>query len=140
MKSTFILSVFFAVAVIAFSCEYDREEEEILEVIPIDTTTTDSATTDTTTTDTTTASPAVTYENTIKKIVDLNCANSSSCHGAGTSYDEFTTYAVLKINADNGKLKTQVVISEEMPYLNDFAPPTDRKVFEDWLAAGANEK
>ena len=144
MKSTFILSVFFAVAATTFSCEYDREEDEIVEVTPVDTTTTtDTTTTDTTTTDTTTTPVADTYENKIKAIVDLNCATNASCHGSGASgtAGDFRTYTILKIDADNGNLKTQVVDLKEMPYGPvEFVTPSDRKVFEDWLADGAPEK
>lgn len=128
-----------ATAIVIVSCEYDREEEEIVEVDPIDTTSTDTTTSDTTITDTTTTPVVDTYENKVKAIIDLNCAASSGCHGSGSSAGDFTSYAGLKIDVDNGLVKTHIE-SGYMPYGAAFNPVSDKDVVLKWITDGAKEK
>ncbi len=57
----------------------------------------------------------ITYTNTIQYIINYDCAYSVSCHAAGSSYADFTTYARLKEYADNGQLYQQLFVSNRMP-------------------------
>jgi len=124
IRPKFYIAVFAVSILTIFSCE--KDEVEVVTEEPIDTSTTVVVST---------------YENKIKIIVDLNCGIFSGCHGEGASATagDFTTFAGLKIDIDNGKVKTQVVDLEAMPVGSNFNPSTDRKVFEDWLLAGAKE-
>jgi hypothetical protein len=57
----------------------------------------------------------ITYTNTIQSIISYDCAYSVSCHAAGSSYPDLTTYAGLKEYADNGQLYQQLFVSNRMP-------------------------
>lgn len=51
----------------------------------------------------------------IESIIKTNCAvNGSTCHGAGSAYD-YTTYAGVKNDVDNGKFKFRVLDLKNMP-------------------------
>ena len=54
------------------------------------------------------------YTLNIKTIIDNNC-NNASCHGAGSSKGDFTTYTGLKPFLDNGKFKSSVLDNQTMP-------------------------
>jgi cytochrome c peroxidase len=56
----------------------------------------------------------VTYSGTIVPIIQTNCLGSG-CHGSGSSNDNFTVYAGIKTQADNGKLENRVLDKKDMP-------------------------
>jgi uncharacterized membrane protein len=142
MKSTFFLSVFLAAAIVIVSCEYEREEDEVVAVDPIDsavtvdTTTSDTTatTTDTTTTDTTTTPPAVTYDNTVKAIMTDNCVG---CHAPGGQFPDLSTYA--GVNAKSARVKDRASVIQNMPPGANTMTTSDRDVLKDWIESGAKE-
>jgi hypothetical protein len=56
----------------------------------------------------------LTYNSGISAIISSSCL-SSSCHGAGSSNPNFTTYALLHPYLTNGKFKTKVIDEKSMP-------------------------
>jgi len=136
MKLTFLVSMFFAAILTIVSCEYDREEEEEIIIEPIVTDTTSVDTTSPGTTDTTanTTPPAVTYDNTVKTIVDASCANSS-CHVPGGQFPDLSSYS--GVNAQKARVKARAVDLETMPPTTMSS--SDRKVLKDWIDSGAKE-
>ena len=137
VKLTFLLSVFFAATITIVSCEYDREEEEIvIDPILTDTTATDTTSTGVIDTTTTTIPPVVTYNNTVKAIMDVSCANPS-CHVAGVRFPDLSFYSNVK--AQSSRVKVRAVDQETMPPSSHPMSSSDRKVLEDWLVAGAKE-
>ncbi len=147
-RSLFVTSFFFTVVSLMLSqlivsCEYDREEDEILveetaDIMEPE----DSSEVDTSdNSNTPVIPPAPTYENKIKAIIDLNCV-SANCHGEASQLGDYTSYQGVKIDVDNGKMKDRVVDGNPsfMPLGGDFVPSSDRKVIEKWLLAGAIEK
>ncbi|MFM7022615.1 MAG: hypothetical protein ACKOXB_06515 [Flavobacteriales bacterium] len=57
---------------------------------------------------------STTYSGNIKNIILTECA-VSGCHDQGSSYGDFTTYASLKLQIDNGNFKTKVFDLSTMP-------------------------
>jgi len=55
-----------------------------------------------------------TYDNGISAIINASCLGSS-CHGAGTSQPNFTTYAGMQPSLANRKFKTKVIDDRSMP-------------------------
>ncbi len=55
-----------------------------------------------------------TYNNGISAIINASCLGSS-CHGAGTTLPNFTTYAGMQPSLTNGKFKTKVIDERSMP-------------------------
>lgn len=142
-----LLIIFSAISLtyLTFSCEYQMEEEEVVEETQ-DTTNTNNDTTsvdttnnntDTTTTDTGGTTTPVTYDNTVKAIIDANCA-FGGCHGAASVFGDFTTYAGIKIDIDAGKVNNRVVVLKNMPQAG-FSDEANRDIIEDWLNDGAPE-
>jgi len=72
----------------------------------------------------------------IKPIINANCT-SSSCHGAGSSNGDYTTYAGLKAKADNGSLDERVLQKKDMPKSAPALSLDDRKKIKCWLLNGA---
>ncbi len=77
-----------------------------------------------------------TFSGKIKSIVDLNCATSTACHGAGSKYGALTTYAQLKEFVDNDLIQKRVVVYKTMP---PSAPlvDCDRLLIKNWIDNGA---
>ncbi|HXB10536.1 MAG TPA: hypothetical protein VNZ45_01005 [Bacteroidia bacterium] len=57
----------------------------------------------------------ITYANTIQGVINYDCAYSVSCHAAGSSYADFSTYEGIKEYADNGQLYEQLFLTKRMP-------------------------
>jgi hypothetical protein len=79
---------------------------------------------------------AATYSANIKPLVTTECAASSSCHGAGTSNSNYTTYAGLKAVADDGSLEKKVIKDKSMPP-SGALPIDNRKQIKCWLNNGS---
>ena len=79
---------------------------------------------------------AYTYSGTIKAIVDLNCATSSGCHGNGSQYGAFTTYAGVKARVDNQLIQKRAVVNQDMPPAGSM-PDCERLLIKNWIDAGA---
>lgn len=86
-------------------------------------------------TDTTAAPAKVSFKNEIKPIIDVNCA-VSGCHVSTFSGFDFTTTADIKTNADNGKIKDQVVVKKTMPKGGSLKQ-SEIDLIEKWLDEGA---
>lgn len=117
--------LFTAAALMLFamsSCYYDNEEELYAEYYA-------SQTCDTV---------SVSYDATIRPIIESTC-NTSGCHVAGgTGNGIFTNYAGLKAKVDNGSLIDRVVDQRNMPpttSLNDC----QIKLISAWVSQGALE-
>ena len=76
------------------------------------------------------------YTANIKPIVFAYC-NSSSCHGAGSSNGDYTTYAGLKAKVDNGSLDERALQQKDMPKNASPLSLDDRKKIKCWIEGGA---
>ena len=76
-----------------------------------------------------------TYNSNIKPLINLQCATSSGCHGSGSSRD-YSTYAGLKIIADNGSLEKETITDKSMPPSGALSLD-DRKKIKCWLNNGS---
>lgn len=84
----------------------------------------------------------VSYSKDVIPIINATCA-ISNCHVAGFANGNYTTYAGLKAKADNGSLKSRVVVSKNMPPSNTAGPKSltadQIKTIECWIADGAKD-
>jgi len=64
-----------------------------------------------TSTQTSTCTTTISYSLSIAPIISANCSSTAACHGASSSNGDYTTYAGLKADADNGKLNNRVVVN-----------------------------
>ena len=76
------------------------------------------------------------YTANIKPIINSNCT-SSSCHGAGSSNGDYTSYAGLKAKVDNGSLDNRVLQKKDMPKNASPLSLDDRKKIKCWIEGGA---
>jgi hypothetical protein len=53
-----------------------------------------------------------TYNTEIKQIIEANCL---SCHGAGSSNTDYSTYANLQTIINNGEFESEVITRQSMP-------------------------
>lgn len=106
----------FAVLLIWSSCTYEKGEIPVLVPKECDST--------------------ISYASQIAPLTTTYC---NGCHSAGgTGTGDFTTYAGLKLKADNGSLKTRVVDVKDMPQAG--SPPlsdAERKLIKCWIEQGA---
>ncbi len=79
----------------------------------------------------------VTFSETIFPIFEQNC-NTSGCHGGTSNNGIFTSYDAIKVIADNGKLKTQVLDQRTMPKGGSLTSEELGQI-KCWLDAGAPE-
>ncbi len=77
----------------------------------------------------------VTYSGVISALATSSC-NSASCHGTGSSNGDLTTYAGMKVFADNDKLKEEVLDTQDMPRGGSLTSEQLGQ-FKCWLDAGA---
>jgi uncharacterized membrane protein len=77
----------------------------------------------------------VTYAGTIQPIVQSNCT-ASGCHGAGSAYGDFTSYANLYSAVSFGKIKERVLEEKDMPSEGKLTRK-ERKQMECWINNGA---
>jgi hypothetical protein len=75
------------------------------------------------------------YSANIVSIINGNC-NSSGCHNAGSGNGDFTTYAGLKVKADNGSLSNRVLYKKDMP-VSVTLSLDNRNILKCWLDNGA---
>ena len=80
----------------------------------------------------------VTYDSTIKVIIDAHCL-SSGCHNAGSPNGNYTTYAGIFARVKNGTLAQRVLYTKDMPK-NSSLSLEDRKKIKCWIDGGAPEK
>ncbi len=74
-------------------------------------------------TTTTTCPTIISYSVIIAPLVATNCA-VPGCHAAGSINGDYTSYAGLKIDADNGKLNNRVIVLKNMhKFPNNLIPP-----------------
>jgi mono/diheme cytochrome c family protein len=76
-----------------------------------------------------------TYTSEVKTILDANCA---SCHGAGSTKGDYSTYQKLKVVVDNGKFEREVIINQSMPRGGKMEMSQLSKL-KCWLENGAPE-
>lgn len=77
-----------------------------------------------------------TYSGKIKSIVNLNCATSTACHGAGSKYGPLTTYAQLRAFVDNDLIQRRVIVYKTMPPSSPLVD-CDRLQLKKWIDDGA---
>ena len=122
------------------SCENEmeeiEEEEEVSNNTGTDTSGTDTSGNNTNVAYCDTASPS--YSNTVKAIVDANCATSSGCHGNGGSFGVFTTFSGLNAVVGNDKFKQRVITQKNMPPSGPLSDELIEKL-QCWLDKGAPE-
>jgi hypothetical protein len=75
------------------------------------------------------------YSANIFPIINRNC-NASGCHNAGSGNGDFTTYAGLKVKADNGTLSDRVLYKKDMP-VSAALSLDNRNILKCWLDNGA---
>jgi mono/diheme cytochrome c family protein len=78
---------------------------------------------------------ATTYKNSIKNIIDDNCAG---CHRSGSPKGDFTNYAGVREKIDNGSFKELVIEKKTMPPREPLSSADFNKV-KQWLESGAPE-
>lgn len=119
MKRHIRLAAIAAVVIfLAQACYYDNEEE----LYPGDS-------------DCNTA--GLTYQNTIKTLIDTRCA-VSGCHVSGTGRVVLTTYQGVKAIVDDGRLTQRVIVEKTMPPAGPL-PSCSIRQLEQWIADGAPE-
>lgn len=112
MKKVIIL---FAVLLIWASCTYKKGE------VPFKDTECDST---------------ISYSSQIAPLITTYCIGCHSAGGPGSG--DFSTYAGLKLKADNGTLKNRIVDIKDMPQAG--SPPLsedERKLINCWIKQGA---
>ncbi|MFI5217892.1 MAG: hypothetical protein ACHQNT_00275 [Bacteroidia bacterium] len=113
MKNNYYLFLLFMLFV---SCTY-RKKEIVIEECPV----------------------KITYENSVKAIIDLHCA-ISGCHVSGFVIGDYTTYAGIKAKVDNGTFRFRIFETGSMPPAPQ--PPLSEEeltTLKCWLDQGANE-
>lgn len=81
----------------------------------------------------------ISFLNDVAPIISTNCA-VSSCHNAGSPYGDYTSFAKIKEDADNGKISYQVIELEAMPRSPIFPLSEDEKTLIDcWIKQGAKD-
>ena len=80
----------------------------------------------------------VTYDNYIKNVIDTKCA-TSGCHN-GSQFPDLSTYAGVKANADNGRIKARAIDNNPsaMPPGTPL-PQSTKDSIQDWIDQGACE-
>lgn len=77
----------------------------------------------------------ITYENTVKAIMNTHCI---SCHSAGGQTPNLTTYGGVKSSVDNGSFNQQVLVLKTMPPSGPLTTCQQNKLTQ-WIADGAPE-
>ena len=80
-------------------------------------------------------SQPVSFVATIQPLINAHCA-VSGCHVAGFTPGDFTSYAGIKLKAENGNLRLMVVDLKIMPPDSSITKD-ERKLIECWLNQGA---
>lgn len=80
----------------------------------------------------------VSFSTVIAPLISTNCASVTGCHDGGSPNGDFTSYAGLKIDADNGRLNTRVVVQKNMP-ISPVNPLSAMEIadVEKWITEGA---
>ena len=78
-----------------------------------------------------------TYDDDIKVIIDNNC---TSCHDAGSSDGDYTTYAAFSAHRSNGKFESSVLIKQDMPQSSNNSLTQDQlNKIQCWVENGFPE-
>jgi hypothetical protein len=64
----------------------------------------------------------ISYSVTVTPIVSANCSSSGACHGVSSANGDYTSYAGLKTDADNGKLNNRVIVNNNTHNPPAFVP------------------
>ena len=86
--------------------------------------------------DTTVRPIVISFSQTIQPLLTQQCT-FSGCHSTGSGLGDFTSYTGIKIDSDNGKLNTRVIVMKTMPIGSGSLTSTDRDLIDKWLKAGA---
>ena len=82
------------------------------------------------------------YKDDIKPIIDSSCA-LSGCHVSGFANGDYSSYEGVKANVDDGSMRTQVVVTMDMPLPNGQGPDelTQEQIdlFDCWIENGAED-
>lgn len=93
--------LFIAIALIAFGCKSEVFELPQKNDLSNDTTIVNRCDT-----------LNISYQNTVKKIIDDNCV---ACHNQNAAYGDFTTYNGLKPKLESGFFRSRVLRDKDMP-------------------------
>ncbi len=74
----------------------------------------------------------LTYTNSIKTIIDGNCA-TSSCHGVGASFPDLTTY--INVTSNITRVKARAIDLKTMPASGPL-PVCEINKLQAWINAG----
>ena len=81
----------------------------------------------------------VTFSNVLEPLIASRCA-LPACHDAGSPNGDYTTYATLLPNLDNGRVRVRVLDEMTMPPTGAIAlTQTELDQFECWLDDGHPE-
>lgn len=83
-----------------------------------------------------------TYNDTMKTLIDIQCANSIGCHGSQSSNGDFTTYANIEASGKKGLIGLVVTssdISQVMP-LGSPLPDSVQQIYQCWADANYPEQ
>ncbi len=129
MKKILFPMAFFALTFSLSLCTYDKEEK-------VEETNDDN---DDTTVVTLCDTLNITYDNGAKTIINANCA-ISGCHGAGSVYKDFTTYAGINQVISSGQFVKRVFDGNPsfMPP-SGFSNSTDKDKLKCWIESGAKQ-
>lgn len=79
----------------------------------------------------------ISYNTDIARIITANCGGSS-CHGQDGRFGDFTTYAKLKPQLDNGVFERKVLVTKSMPVGRRLSS-ADFEAVKCWVAQGYPE-
>lgn len=76
----------------------------------------------------------ITYDQHIQSIMNSKCA-TAGCHVAGTGVVALTTYEEVSAIAINGKMRTRVLVDQNMPPTGPL-PTAERAMIQKWIETG----
>jgi hypothetical protein len=82
----------------------------------------------------------ITYENGIKRIMDMNCA-VSNCHVNGYSHGDFSNYQSMasSVQDTNGSIYRRVVVQKNMPIGGYSLSESQIDSIACWIVNGSKE-
>jgi len=84
----------------------------------------------------TTCTTTISYSLNVAPILSANCSSSNACHGISSDNGDYTAYAGLKADADNGKLNNRVIVNNNAHNAPAFVPPlssSDKDKINCWI-------
>ena len=79
-----------------------------------------------------------TYDADVKALIDDNCTNAA-CHASGSPRGDFTAFATLKPDLDNGKFEERVLTKQNMPKGSATLTQAQLNMLQCWVESGYPE-